>query len=312
MSELAYIRWLRQRTPPHPRVLLGPGDDAAVLAWPSDRPCLVTTDMLLEGSCFLLSEAGPRLVGRKALAVNLSDIAAMAGRPVAAVVSLGLPRQGGRRLAEELYQGLRELAHAFDTPLVGGDTNTWNGPLVVSVTVLGEPTGTGPVPRTGAQPGDWIMATGSFGGSIRGKHLSFTPRVREAQRLHSLVRLKAMIDVSDGLAADLHHLCQESGCGAILDENAIPISPQAHGMADARTPLEHALGDGEDFELLFAVSPSDGELLLRSQPLQEFGVPLTCLGCFEAAGFFLRTAQGQLQPLQPSGYEHQMTDDGPA
>jgi len=101
MSEFAFIDWLRRRTPADPRVLVGPGDDAAVLAWPADRPCLVTTDMLLEGSCFRLAEAGPRRVGRKAMAVNLSDIAAMAGRPVAAVVSVGLPRDGGRQLAEE-------------------------------------------------------------------------------------------------------------------------------------------------------------------------------------------------------------------
>src|SRR3712207_9426256 len=107
-GEFAFIDWLRRRTPGGGRVLLGPGDDTAVLAWPGGAPCLATTDMLLEGSCFRLAEAGPRRVGRKALAVNLSDIAAMAGRPVAALVSVGLPRQGGQRLAEELYLGLRE------------------------------------------------------------------------------------------------------------------------------------------------------------------------------------------------------------
>src|SRR4029077_729020 len=118
--------------------------------FPADARCLVTTDMLLEGSCFLLKEAGPRLVGRKAIAVNLSGIAAMAGKPVAAVVSAGLPRQGGRALAEELYLGMREIADAFNTPIVGGDTNSWNGPLVLSVTILGESTGRGPVRRSGA------------------------------------------------------------------------------------------------------------------------------------------------------------------
>src|SRR5438094_8080984 len=143
MSEFAYIDWLRRRTPSDPRVLLGPGDDTAALAWASGAPCLVTTDMLLEGSCFRLAEAGPRRVGRKAMAVNLSDIAAMAGRPVAAVVSVGLPRQGGRALAEELYLGLREVADEFATAIVGGDTNTWDGPLVISVTLLGEVTARG-------------------------------------------------------------------------------------------------------------------------------------------------------------------------
>ena len=122
-GEFAFIDWLRQRTPAAGRVLIGPGDDAAVMDW-SGAPCIATTDMLLDGSCFLLAEAGPRRVGRKAMAVNLSDIAAMAGVPVAAVVSVGLPRQGGRALAEELYLGLREVADAFDTAIAGGDTNS--------------------------------------------------------------------------------------------------------------------------------------------------------------------------------------------
>src|SRR5438270_11368935 len=121
-GEFAFIDWLRERTPSADRVLLGPGDDTAVIAWSGGQACLLTTDMLLDGSCFVLAEAGARRVGRKAMAVNLSDIAAMAGRPVAAVVSVGLPRAGGQALAEELYLGLREVAVAFDTALVGGDT----------------------------------------------------------------------------------------------------------------------------------------------------------------------------------------------
>src|SRR5918994_5753265 len=136
-GEFAYIDWVRKRTPAAASVAVGPGDDAAVLRPPSG-PLLVTTDMLLDGSCFRLTEAGPRRVGRKAIAVNLSDIAAMAGVPTAAVVSVGLPRAGGRELAEQLYLGMREAADAFDVPLVGGDTNSWDGPLSISVTVLGE------------------------------------------------------------------------------------------------------------------------------------------------------------------------------
>src|SRR5262249_15312135 len=129
VGEFAYIDWLRGQTPADPRVLIGPGDDAAALKLTPGAPCLVTTDMLLDGSCFVLAEAGPRLVGRKAMAVNLSDIAAMAGRPVAAFVSVGLPRQGGRALAEELYHGFRDMADRFETALAGGDTNSWDGPL---------------------------------------------------------------------------------------------------------------------------------------------------------------------------------------
>src|SRR5437867_6529993 len=135
MGEFAYIDWLRRRTPADPRVLIGPGDDTAALRLTPGAPCLVTTDMLLDGSCFRLAEAGPRRVGRKAMAVNLSDIAAMAGKPVAAVLSVGLPRQGGLALAQELDAGLREMADAFGVAIVGGDTNSWDGPLVISVTL---------------------------------------------------------------------------------------------------------------------------------------------------------------------------------
>src|SRR5438105_5822537 len=240
-GEFAYIDWVRQQTQPNGRVLIGPGDDTAALRLTAGLPCLVTTDMLLEGSCFRLAEAGPRRVGRKAMAVNLSDIAAMAGRPVAAVVSVGLPRQGGRALAEELYLGLREAADAFDTAIVGGDTNSWDGPLVISVTIVGEATGRGPVRRAGARPGDWLFVTGPLGGSIGGHHLDFTPRVREALQLHSVVDLHAMIDISDGLAADLAHICQESHCGAVLRADAIPISAAARTLDDGRPPLDHAL-----------------------------------------------------------------------
>ncbi|MCS6850110.1 MAG: thiamine-phosphate kinase [Gemmataceae bacterium] len=300
-GEFAYIDWLRRQTPADPRVLIGPGDDTAAVRWPGGGTCLVTTDMLLEGSCFRLAEAGARRVGRKAMAVNLSDIAAMAGRPIAAVVSVGLPRQAGRALAEELYLGLRDVADQFDTALVGGDTNSWDGPLVVAVTVLGEPTGRGPVRRGGAQPGDWLLVTGGLGGSIRGKHLDFTPRVREAQQLHALVELHAMIDISDGLARDLHHICVESGCGAVLEAEAIPIAAAVGQLANGRSPLDHALSDGEDFELVFAVSPTDGQRLLATQPVP--GIQLTRIGECVAEGFWLEQG-GQRRPLTPAGYEH--------
>jgi thiamine-monophosphate kinase len=302
-GEFAYIDWLRRLTPPDPRVLIGPGDDTAALRLTPGAPCLVTTDMLLDGSCFRLSEAGPRRVGRKAMAVNLSDIASMAGRPVAAVVSAGLPRAGGRALAEELYRGLREVADAFATAVVGGDTNSWDGPLVLSVTLLGEATARGPVRRDGARPGDWLLVTGPLGGSILGKHLDFTPRVREALQLHALADLHAMIDVSDGLAADLHHLCAESKCGAVLRADAIPIAPAAQELNDGRSPLEHALGDGEDFELVFALPEDQARALLQAQPVP--GITLTHVGECVEQGFWLEEG-GQRRPLEPRGYVHAM------
>src|SRR2546428_3250072 len=128
----------------------------------------------------------------------------MAGGPVAAVASVAVPRQGGRHLAEDLYRGLRDMADEFQTAIIGGDTNSWDGALVISVTVLGEATGRGPVLRSGAKPGDWVFVTGPLGGSILGHHLDFTPRVREALALHAAVELHAMCDVSDGLSADLN------------------------------------------------------------------------------------------------------------
>jgi thiamine-monophosphate kinase len=303
-SEFAYIDWLRRQTPSDPRVLIGPGDDTGALALTPGAACLVTTDMLLEGSCFVLAEAGPRRVGRKAMAVNLSDIAAMAGRPVAAVVSVGLPRRGGRALAEELYRGLREVADAFDTAIIGGDTNSWDGPLVISVTLLGEATPRGPVRRSGARPGDWLLVSGPLGGSILGKHLDFTPRVTEALRLHECADLHAMIDVSDGLAADVNHLCEESHCGAVLRAAAIPISDAARGLNGGRSPLERALGDGEDFELALAVAPADGERLLRTQPVP--GVTLHHIGECVAAGLWLEEVDVRRE-LVPRGYVHELS-----
>jgi thiamine-monophosphate kinase len=291
-GEFAYIDWLRQRTPAAPGVIVGPGDDTAVLRSPT-RPLLVTTDMLLEGSCFILAEAGARWVGRKAIAVNLSDIAAMAGVPTAAVVSVGLPRSGGRELAEELYLGMREMADSFNVPLVGGDTNSWDGPLSISVTMLGEATERGPVLRSGAKVGDWIMVTGPLGGSIAGHHLDFTPRVREALDLHQAADLHAMIDLSDGLAKDLHHICEESHCGAVLFAEAIPIN--------AGATLENALGDGEDFELVLTVSPADGERLRREQPVA--GITMVQIGQIVADGYWLERG-GVREPLEARGYEH--------
>jgi thiamine-monophosphate kinase len=258
--------------------------------------------MLLEGSHFRLAEAGPVRVGRKAMAVNLSDIAAMAGRPVACLVSVALPRHGGFDFGSRLSEGVQTCAEKFGVALAGGDTNTWDGPLVVSITVLGEPTAKGPVLRSGAQPGDWIMATGTFGGSIAGKHLDFTPRVAEALALHQAAALHAMIDTSDGLAADLWHILEESRVGAVLDEAAIPVSPAAVAARDGKSPLEHALADGEDFELLFTVAPADGQALLSRPPC---ATQLSHIGEITAApGCYLKSRDGRLQPLPPLGWKH--------
>jgi thiamine-monophosphate kinase len=282
-------------------VRVGPGDDCAVLA-PPRRPLLVTTDVLTDGVDFRLAEVGGRAVGRKAMAANVSDVAAMAGVPTAAVVGVVLPTGGdSRRLAEELYQGLREVADACRFPIVGGDTNTWAGGLVVSVTLLGEATGTGAVTRGGAKPGDWVFVTGPCGGSILGRHLSPSPRVKEALALHAAVELHAMIDVSDGLTADLGHILEESRCGAVVFADAVPVHPDAIELSrrTGKRPLEHALGDGEDFELVFTVSAADGEKLLRERPVPG----LAKIGECVESGLWLEEG-GVRQPLAPSGWVH--------
>jgi thiamine-monophosphate kinase len=300
-GEFAFINWVRSRTDADARVLLGPGDDTAILQLTPNAPCLITSDMLLEGSCFRLAEAGARQVGRKAMAVNLSDMAAMAGRPVAAVVAVGLPRTGGRALAEELYLGLRDVADAFATAIAGGDTNSWDGPLAIAVTLVGEATPRGAVRRGGARRGDWLFVTGPLGGSILGRHLSFTPRVHEALELHERVDLHAMIDISDGLSADVNHLCEESRCGAVLRAGDIPVHDDAHRLHDSLPALEHALADGEDFELAFAVSPEDGRRLLQSQPVR--GIHLSHIGECVEQGLWLEE-NGQRRALEPAGYVH--------
>jgi thiamine-monophosphate kinase len=305
-GEFAFIDWIRRRTPNDRRVCVGPGDDCAVLN-PLQNRLLITTDMLLEGSCFRLADAGARRVGRKAMAANLSDIAAMAGQPMAAVVSLGLPRDHGRSIAEQLYEGMREVADAFNCPIVGGDTNSWDGGLVISETIIGETSERGAVLRSGAKVGDWILVTGPLGGSILGKHLDFTPRVREAFELHRLADLHAMIDVSDGLAKDLHHICEESTCGAVIFAERIPIAEAARELAmrDGRSPLEHALSDGEDFELVFTVSPDTGAQLLRDQPIA--GIQLSHIGTMLSEGYWIDEG-GVRRPLEARGYEHSLAN----
>lgn len=306
--EFDLIDRLRHATSAHPRVPVGIGDDAAILDWSHDPRCLVTVDMLMEGVDFTFDSATPEQIGRKALAVNLSDIAAMAGRPVACVVAVSLPRAGGFELGQRLHAGLAALAREFDVAIAGGDTNTWDGPLVLSITVLGEPVGRGPVLRSGAQPGDWIFVTGELGGSILGHHLDFTPRIREAQALHAAVPLHSLIDISDGLAADLGHILEESRQGAILDEAAIPIAPAARELSgrDGRSPLLHALGDGEDFELILTVAPADG---VRLQTLGSAITRLTRIGEITATpGLQLRRPDGRLTPLEGTGWKHGFGD----
>lgn len=300
-GESDFVDWVRCQVSAGPRVILGPGDDAALLHFPQPANCIITTDMLLDGSCFRLAEAGPYRVGRKAMAVNLSDIAAMAGVPLAAVVSVGLPRNAAPGLAKDLFRGLSDVAKEFQTSIVGGDTNSWEGPLAISITLLGESTTRGAVKRSGARNGDWLFVTGRLGGSILGHHLDFTPRVRESLELANLFELHAMTDISDGFSLDLSHIAKESGCGAVVFAENIPISEAATKMNDDRDALTHALEDGEDFELIFAVSPDDGRRLLTNP--DELSFPVFHIGECVESGFWMEKA-GHREQLTPAGFEH--------
>jgi thiamine-monophosphate kinase len=303
--ELEFLNWLRQRLPPHPQLLLGPGDDAAVLRLAQQSGCVLTVDLVSDEVDFILEQVGPQRAGYKALAVNLSDLAAMAAKPLAAVVALLLPRKGALALAQGIYEGMLPLAQRYQVAIAGGDVNVWNYPLAVSVTLIGQTTPRGPLLRSGARPGDWIVVTGQFGGSILGRHLVFSPRVEEALLLHQQFELHAGIDVSDGLALDLWRLTRASGCGATLRMGDVPIAPDAFKLAQQSggTPLEHALHDGEDFELILALPPDAARAALAEQPLGD--VQLTCVGEFHAQqGLWQITPNGQRQPLAAKGFIH--------
>ncbi|HVJ67380.1 MAG TPA: thiamine-phosphate kinase, partial [Caulifigura sp.] len=193
----------------------------------------------------------------------------------------------------------------FDCPIIGGDTNSGDGPLVINITVLGEPTGRSVVTRAGAEPGDWLFVTGALGGSLpSGRHCTFKPRIREAQALHASASLHSMLDISDGLASDLFHIAEASGVGLELDATAIPIHDDVDRSQPFANRLDHALNDGEDFELLFSVTESDARQLLTGPPP---GVQLFTIGrCTESQGVWLRNGNDRT-PLTRGGWQHQFS-----
>jgi thiamine-monophosphate kinase len=304
-GEFGLIGWIRERSGVGGQVTLGIGDDCAALRVRPGAEVLVTTDMLMDGRHFRLGEATAAEVGYKALAVNQSDIAAMAGRPIAAFVAVALPRENAVGLARGLHGGMSPLAEAFGVTLAGGDTNAWDGPLVVSLTVLGETSERGAVRRSGARAGDTILVTGPLGGSLRGRHLRPLPRVAEALAMASAVPIRSMIDLSDGLSSDLGHILEESGgLGATLVDGAIPIHEDARAASavDGRDPLDHALNDGEDFELCLTVAAGDVERLLQTPP-----GPAVLYRVGEVShqpGLWLRQPDGSVMPLQAQGFDH--------
>jgi thiamine-monophosphate kinase len=305
--ETEFVDWLLRRIPADPRLEVPPGDDAAVLRPPAGRRTVVTVDMLMEGTDFVLGpDCSPQAVGHKALAVNLSDLAAMAARPEAAVVAVALPRRGGDAIGRGLEEGVAALAAAHGVALAGGDTNAWDGPLVVSVTAIGSVPPGRAWRRDGARPGDLIVVTGSCGGSLLGRHLAVTPRCGEALAIAERHAVHAAIDVSDGLSLDLARLMAASGTAAVVDLDAVPIHPDAIRYAarsgDGRSPLDHALADGEDFELLLAMPAADARALVADPPA---GLAPAIIGAVEAgSGLVARDAAGDRRPLEPHGFVH--------
>jgi thiamine-monophosphate kinase len=250
--ESAFLDWVRRRSRAGGGVAVGIGHDAALVRL--GPRTILKVDAVVEGTH--VRRASPGQIGRKAMARPLSDLAAVAGVPRFALVSIVLPRGRGLGYAKAVYLGAERMGRRFGVRIVGGDLTVGRGPLVVSVTIAGEPGPGGFAARSGARPGDRIFVTGPLGGSSLGKHLRFTPRLREARRL----RPTAMIDISDGFALDLARLCEASGVGARVDLSKVPVSAAARKLA-RRTglpALEHALFDGEDYELLYTARRPGG------------------------------------------------------
>ena len=306
MTENDFLLALERRFPARPPVLVGIGDDGAVVEADSSRKVVVVTDMLLDGTHFRLSEISPALAGRKALAVNLSDLAAMLARPTAAFISLALPRGSGGDpgFSDQLYQGLQELADQYQCVIAGGDTNSWDGPFAINVTLTGSPLGKQIPLRSGAAPGDALFVTGPLGGSLQHqRHLTFSPRLDAAQWLADNVPLSALMDISDGLATDLPRMMLASHTAAILEAVQIPIHPDVPPQLPDEQRLQAALNDGEDFELLLAV-PATAVALLQSAPQGLHFYPVGSV--HTGSGVQLKLPHGQLVDLPAGGWQHRL------
>lgn len=279
---------------------IGIGDDMAQVRIGGES-VLITTDMLLDGVHFDLKEATLEQVGYKSMAVSLSDCAAMATIPVAAVASVALPESLGQEQLKQLHAGIIRAGDKYNCALIGGDITSWHkeNPFAVSVAMLSKTANNEPVTRSGAKIGDCICVTGSLGGSGFGKHLDFEPRVAEALKLAGMIRINSMIDISDGLSTDLNRICKASDVGAIIDAEKIPVSEAAKKKTN---PVKAALNDGEDFELLFTVSQEDYHVLLDKW--NEPTVVTQIGNIIDTGKMQLRTSGGQLEDLKAGGYEH--------
>jgi thiamine-monophosphate kinase len=319
-----------------PGLVRGIGDDAAVLKSSGGRDLVVTTDLLVEDIDFQLDTTQPHFLGYKALAVSLSDIAAMGARPRWGMLSVGVPDAVWKsNFLEDFYQGYFQLARCYGVTLIGGDVSRTPDKIVIDSFVIGETAEAGAVFRSGARAGDQIFVTGFLGDAAAGlrllargarPHRYTAPDLRQTDDVHSIDRLllrqlqpeprvgwglqigtqklaTAMIDLSDGLSSDLNHLCRESDVGALIDAARVPIDPLVVELSGRRAldPLMLALHGGEDFELLFTVAPEDVGRL----PKRVDGVPLTCIGEITPAAEGVNISEGARRwKLEPGGWEH--------
>jgi thiamine-monophosphate kinase len=311
-----------------PGVVVGIGDDCAVLALPQSARLLATTDFLLEDIHFRRRYAEPADIGWKALARNLSDVAAMGGTPRFALVALACPSETEAEAIDAFYRGIEAAAAPHGVVVVGGDTSASPDGWIVNVTLLGE-IAAAPRLRSGARPGDLVAVTGTLGDSaaglglleaatdpgsldssireaVRRAHLRPVARVAEGRWLGASSAVSAMIDLSDGLATDLGHLASESRVGARVHLDRLPISPAVRSVAAAlgRDPIELAVTGGEDYELLLAADPAAIQGLAEGLRATT-GTPLTVIGEVVAAADRIRfvNAQGEPQELG-EGFEH--------
>lgn len=297
-------RWLAAQ--PSPRGLVGSrGHDAAVLSKLEGRPVLCV-DQTIEGVHFLAG-ADARLIGRKAAARAISDLAATAARPRAVLVALSVPRQRSEAWIRTLLSGVRQMAREHGADLVGGDLSIAPRAAHVAVTALGQYDGQGPPPgRDRARAGQLVLLTGAVGGSALGRHLCFEPRVELGRWLHR-GGASAMMDVSDGLAWDLHRLARASGLRLDLELARVPLHDDTRRRArkSGRDPIWHALHDGEDHELIATLDPDDGRRLLRAARRRR--LPLCAIGRLRrGSGLHLVDAAGRSRPWRTveGGYEH--------
>jgi thiamine-monophosphate kinase len=286
---------LLRKLPGNSRVVLGAGDDCAIVeSGKRGVLSLLKTDCLVEGIHFA-KNSRPELVGWKAMARPVSDFAAMSGVPQFALVTLIVPASRDIAWVRRLYRGIDKAGRAFDVAVVGGETSNIQGPAVISISVTGIVETKRWVGRAGGKPGDELFVTGRLGGSLRGHHLKFVPRIAESRWLTKNFRVHAMMDLSDGLGSDLPRLARASGVGFEVDEAALPLNRGS-------TPAQ-AISDGEDYELLFALSPRHSARLLKSWRKKFPKLPLTRIGKLNSKFGPSRTGSFRNSKF-PGGYVH--------